>query len=205
MKEVEEKPLPMTTTASSKPIAVTLFVVVGALIAGLDLWSKNAAFKFLKVVETGSPPRVIDQERHSVIADFFELEANYNYGAFSGWFSSHTGLLTLLSAVAGVIILVVFITLLRKPEGPGLLFTLALSLVWAGTIGNLYDRYYLHAVRDWIKWFFVTGEGSTRREHVWPNFNIADSGICVGICLLILLEVRHSIREKRAAKPGVKA
>jgi len=197
----------MTSATSSKPLAVTLFVVVAALVTGLDLWSKDAIFKLLNVVETGSPPRVVGQERHEVIADFFELEANYNYGAFSGWFSSHTGLLTLLSVVAVVIILTVFIVLLRRPEGPGFLFTLALSLLWGGTVGNLYDRYYLHAVRDWIKWFFVTGEGPARREHVWPNFNIADSAICVGVGLLILLEVRNMIRERKTGKQtaGVKA
>jgi signal peptidase II len=195
----------MTTTASSKSIYVALFFGVAAIVAGLDLWSKDTVFEFLKVVEAGNPPRVVSQERYEVIADFFELEANYNRGAFAGMFGGHTGMLALLSAVAVVIIFTMFIVFWRKPEGPGFLFTLALSFLWGGTIGNLYDRYYLGAVRDWIKWFFVTGEGATRTEHVWPNFNVADSGICVGVSLLIILEVRRAIQEKRAGKATVKA
>jgi len=38
-------------------------------------------------------------------------------------------------------------------------------------------------------------------DHVWPNFNIADSGIVVGVSLILLHEIRLSRRE-RAARAG---
>ncbi|MBI4606632.1 MAG: signal peptidase II, partial [Planctomycetes bacterium] len=60
----------------------------------------------------------------------------------------------------------------------------------------------LAAVRDWIKWFYVSADG---REHVWPNFNIADSAICTGVGILILLEVLRAARERREAKAVARA
>ena len=62
-------------------------------------------------------------------------------------------------------------------------------------MGNLHDRAFLKGVRDWIKWYFVSGG----REHVWPNFNIADSAICTGVGLLILLELRNHFRARKEA------
>ena len=62
--------------------------------------------------------------------------------------------------------------------------TFSLGCVMAGVLGNLYDRLGLnhenvHAVRDWILW-----QANDRWR--WPNFNIADSFLVVGACLLFL-------------------
>jgi signal peptidase II len=138
-------------------------------------------------------PYIKSQNPIEVIPGFFELEANYNYGAFSGWFSRHTGALTIISGAAVLVIVAYLMYSLRKPTPPGCWFIVALALICGGTLGNLYDRYFLNAVRDWIKWFFVWNE----KEHVWPNFNIADSGICVGVSLIIFLEVLNGIKERK--------
>ena len=45
-------------------------------------------------------------------------------------------------------------------------------LVFAGAIGNIYDRIVLRFVVDFIDF------------HFWPVFNIADSAICIGACLI---------------------
>lgn len=175
---------------------LTLFLASALLVSGLDLWSKKAAFEALEVVSVETPggrPRVADQKVHVVIPQWFELEANYNYGAFSGWFSGQTGVLAVVSALAIVVICGVFAYHLRKAHAPEMLFALSLGLLLGGTVGNLYDRAALDGVRDWIKWFVVI-DG---REYVWPNFNIADSGICVGVGLLIVREIRIGVRERR--------
>ncbi|MBN1443640.1 MAG: signal peptidase II [Planctomycetes bacterium] len=173
--------------------AWSLFVGITAAIAAVDLWSKAAVFEWLQVkvelVPHNGPddlrPHVAHQKRIEVLPGLFELEANFNTGAFSGWFSRHTSVLTAISALAALIIVGVVFFTLRQPHPANLWFIAALGLVCGGTIGNFYDRLTMNAVRDWIKWFFVY-EG---KEHVWPNFNIADSGICVGVVLLLLTEL----------------
>ncbi len=179
--------------------AITVFLVAALLVSGLDLWSKKAVFDALGVVTAEMPdgrPRVVTQDVYVVIPEWFELEANYNYGAFSGWFSRHTGWLAVVSALAIAVISGIFVYHVRKARAPENAFALSLGLLLGGTIGNLYDRAMLAGVRDWIKWFVVI-DG---REHVWPNFNIADAGICVGVALLIIREIRIGVRERRARR-----
>lgn len=76
-------------------------------------------------------------------------------------------------------------------------FVVALGMLWGGTLGNFYDRYFIGGVRDFIKWFVVV-DG---KERVWPNFNIADSGICVGVGIIVVMEIARSLRGKTAGDP----
>ncbi len=55
--------------------------------------------------------------------------------------------------------------------------TLAFALILGGAVGNLYDRIRLHFVVDFL-------EVHIARYH-WPDFNIADSCIVIGACLLL--------------------
>ena len=55
---------------------------------------------------------------------------------------------------------------------------LALGLILGGTLGNLYDRIRFHHVVDFL---------AVRIYHYnWPDFNVADSCIVIGACLLLL-------------------
>ena len=188
----------MNDASRNTPFAVTLFVVLAGTIVGLDLWSKQAVFDLLEVElrEDTAVPSVRSQTPMVVIPGFFDLEYNYNYGAFSGWFSSHTGGLAILSAVASVVITGLFVFHVRRHPQTQWLYVTALSLLLGGTVGNLWDRALLNGVRDWIKWYVVI-DGQPR---VWPNFNIADSAICTGVGCLILLEILRWRAEARAAK-----
>lgn len=60
--------------------------------------------------------------------------------------------------------------------------TVALGLILGGAIGNLYDRIILHSVVDFLEVHIV--------HYHWPDFNIADSAIVVGACLLLLEALR---------------
>ena len=146
------------------------------------------------MVSRESPPAVISQKTIDVVDGYFELEATYNTGAFHGIGSGYTFQLAILSAVAVLIIVGILFFSLRQEKPPSIWFVVALGSICGGTVGNFYDRWVLEGVRDWIKWYFVASDGS---EKVWPNFNIADSGICVGVGLLILLEIGNVRRERR--------
>lgn len=55
--------------------------------------------------------------------------------------------------------------------------SVALALILGGAIGNLYDRIHLHSVVDFLEVHIV--------HYHWPDFNVADSCIVVGACLLL--------------------
>jgi signal peptidase II len=63
--------------------------------------------------------------------------------------------------------------------GRKLTFTsVALALILGGALGNLYDRIRFHHVVDFL---------AVRIYHYnWPDFNVADSCIVIGACLLLL-------------------
>jgi signal peptidase II len=55
----------------------------------------------------------------------------------------------------------------------------ALGLVLGGAVGNVYDGFAFGAVRD-----FVLVDLDIPVFDPFPVFNVADSGICVGVALL---------------------
>ena len=56
--------------------------------------------------------------------------------------------------------------------------SIALALILGGAIGNLYDRLHYKFVVDFLEVHIV-------RYH-WPDFNVADSCIVIGACLLMI-------------------
>jgi signal peptidase II len=54
----------------------------------------------------------------------------------------------------------------------------ALALVLGGAIGTLIDRARLGYVVDFVHVYW--------KQYQWPDFNLADSAISVGVCLLVL-------------------
>jgi signal peptidase II len=58
------------------------------------------------------------------------------------------------------------------------LTTVALALVFAGALGNIHDRIAYGSVVDFIEVHIFS--------YHWPDFNIADSSIVTGVCLLLL-------------------
>lgn len=98
---------------------------------------------------------------------------------FRGWF------FLVVSAVA-----LTLVTLFLRRVERGDWWTLsALSLILGGAIGNLIDRVRLGEVIDFIDLY-------VGRYH-WPVFNLADSGITIGMLILLghaLLEHRPRVR-----------
>ena len=58
------------------------------------------------------------------------------------------------------------------------------GLLCGGILGNLTDRILRHHVVDFIDLHFGT--------YVYPTFNVADSGICVGVLLYLGLNLRSA-------------
>lgn len=61
------------------------------------------------------------------------------------------------------------------------LYSLALALIAGGAAGNLIDRIRFGSVIDFLDFY--------QGNYHWPAFNVADSAICVGACLFLIVNI----------------
>jgi signal peptidase II len=78
------------------------------------------------------------------------------------------------SLLAALVVLVVMVRLGDRFS----VVTVALALVFAGALGNVHDRIVYGSVVDFIEVHIFS--------YHWPDFNVADSSIVIGACLLLL-------------------
>ena len=131
----------------------------------LDQITKFLALKFLN-------PNISVE----ILPQLFSLKLVSNSGAAFSMFREHTIVLTLFTSIASIIIIWWGIKL---PQGEKMM-QVSLGLIAGGALGNLFDRFFRGGlVVDFLDfhWF--------NRFH-WPTFNIADTGICIGVGLIIL-------------------
>lgn len=106
------------------------------------------------------------------IPHVLELTYFQNTGAAFSLFSDHTWLLTIVSAVVAAAIAVVLLKrVIKHPFG-----VLSLSLVLAGAVGNLIDRFFFGFVTDMFQTLFIR----------FAVFNVADiCVVCGGVAFVI--------------------
>jgi signal peptidase II len=172
------------TTAKSQRhfmIGRCLYFSVSLLVLVLDRFTKALVEKHLFLHES----RVI-------ISGFLELTHTRNTGVAFGFFANSESAWTpyLLTFTSGVALIAILGFSLRHPVQNWEL-QLGLMLVLGGAAGNLYDRILYGYVTDFIDAFY----GS----YHWPTFNVADSSITVGICLLLLVILVQKSPVDRAA------
>ena len=115
-----------------------------------------------------------------IIPNFFRLDHVLNTGAAFSIFADSLSPLAVRYALIGfsIFAILVVVIMIWRAGRAITLSTVALALILGGAIGNLYDRVvYLHVV-DFLEFHIKT--------HFWPSFNVADSAIVVGACLLFL-------------------
>ena len=129
---------------------------------------------------------IVEGDEHIIIPGFFNLAHRVNTGA--AW-SMFTGNNALLAAVAITALVVLFLTR-RHFNADRLLGQFAFGLIFGGIIGNLTDRLLpgRHAVVDFLH-FYMQRRGSYDVLD-FPAFNVADSAICTGVALIMLINWR---------------
>ena len=137
----------------------------------LDLWSKAAMEDMLGM--DPDPQQRMAAQRIEVIPGFMAWEGTYNPGVTFGLAPNKTTLILTLTGLASLGLLA---WLIGTRSGSRLLH-IGLGLILAGALGNLYDRFHWSKVRDFILWYV----GDFR----WPNFNLADAFIVVGVGLVM--------------------
>jgi len=108
----------------------------------------------------------------------FDLQLVYNTGAAFGMLDDAGGWQNafFIAVAAGISLFIVH--QLRRLTRAELQIAVSYALILGGALGNVIDRLRQGYVVDFIHWFY--------RDYHWPNFNIADSAICIGAALLIL-------------------
>ena len=119
-----------------------------------------------------------------------ELSIVHNYGAAWGSFS---GMVDILIVVTAALCILIAYYAFRVSKDASLLEMIGLSLVFAGGVGNLFDRLTRGYVLDFIEPLFID----------FPTFNIADIGITCGIiCVIIAFALRFFREEKPMQDKG---
>lgn len=154
-----------STTRDARP---TLFLLA-ALVIAADQASKHW---IVHHIPSGTE-RVL-------IPRYFALSHVLNSGAAFSAFADSASPETVRKILIGFSIFaaVVVAGLLWRTGRALALSSVALALILGGAIGNLYDRIRFHYVIDFLEVHIV--------HYHWPDFNIADSCIVIGACLLIL-------------------
>ncbi len=123
------------------------------------------------------------------VTSFFNIVRVHNAGAAFSFLAGASGWQRWFFVGLGLVA-TVFIVWMLKQHGGQRLFSLALSLVLGGALGNVIDRLlhghvidFLQFHWNWLAPLFAGG--------YFPSFNIADSAITVGATLLIVDELRR--------------
>ncbi len=115
-----------------------------------------------------------------IIEKFLTIDLTYNTGIAFGLLSDKTN----ITFVISLVVLIWLIAQFTKVDNNSLEFY-SLILILGGAIGNLGERGYNiftsndGKVTDFIELLFI------------PSFNFADSYITIGICLLIISEMKN--------------
>lgn len=112
-----------------------------------------------------------------------QLLLTYNHGvAFSLFYNIGLNKPWILMVMTGLLCTVLLI-MFYKTHDSERQKQLALMLILGGALSNLFDRAYYGAVIDFIDVYVG--------KYHWPVFNLADSAICLGALLLLLLKERN--------------
>jgi signal peptidase II len=115
-----------------------------------------------------------------VIENFLTIDLTYNTGIAFGLLSDKTN----ITFVISLVVLLWLIAQFNKVQNNSMEFY-SLILILGGAIGNLGERAYNiitsnnGKVTDFIELLFI------------PSFNFADSFITIGICMLIISELKN--------------
>ncbi|MBP7401408.1 MAG: signal peptidase II [Clostridia bacterium] len=119
-------------------------------------------------------------ERIPVIKGFFYLVNRTNTGGAWSLFAGFDWSILVLSILSGVACLVIAVLMVRWKSTP---MRVCLSVILAGSAGNLIDRAVYSGVTDFLSFRFFGYE--------FPTFNFADMLLVCGTIVMILLLLIH--------------
>ena len=129
---------------------------------------------------------VISQSEKNLLNDlyqskFLNISLIWNEGIAFGLLSfEKTHFYNILTFLILIVVILIFFLILRSKG----LKKYSLLMIFAGALGNLYDRFFFRAVPDFID--FHIG------NFHWFIFNVSDIFITLGVSFMIILEIIDS-------------
>ena len=112
------------------------------------------------------------------ITSFLNLYLIWNKGIAFGLLSFDKNIVyNFITFFIAFVTLIIFIIAIKSSDFKGYLF----MVIFSGSIGNLFDRFYFSAVPDFIDFHI--------NDFHWFIFNVADIFISLGVICLIFVEI----------------
>lgn len=160
-----------------KKNSALLWLILSIILIVLDQWTKHIAIQNLQM-----------RESVTFIDGFWDWTLAHNTGAAFSFLADSGEWAHWFFVVMKIAVSAVLVVLLSRMPSRQWRDALPYSLIIAGALGNLIDRFRFGYVIDFIEWYY--------RDYHWPVFNIADSCIVAGAIVLILF----SFGKKEEAK-----
>jgi signal peptidase II len=169
----------------SYPVRLPWLLLVSAAIFSADRWTKTWVAAHIAI---GNAIPVLP----GVLRITHWLNEGAAFSLFADSASPHAVRIALIifTSVAALAVLIAMVRLGNHIT----LTTIALSLILGGALGNAHDRVAYGSVIDFIEVHIFS--------YHWPDFNVADSAIVTGACLLLLdslLPKRQPISQSEAS------
>ncbi|MFI5272063.1 MAG: signal peptidase II [Ktedonobacterales bacterium] len=162
-----------------------LMVMTAIVLVVLDQLTKRWIVSYFSVVRPPIP----------LLGHILDLEYVQNTGVAFSLLAGQTVLFVFIALAIAVIGTLYW----RSRDSASLPLKLTFGLILGGAVGNLLDRFTRGYVVDFVH-FHIDGVFN------FAVFNVADSGITVGVCLLaVLLWLGGTGREKRTVPVATKA
>jgi len=161
------------------PRRLPWLLLISALIVAGDRWTKNWVARHIRI---GAAIPVIPH----VLRITHWTNEGAAFSLFADSASPHTvrWALIVFTLIAAIAVLIALVRLGNRIT----LATLALAFILGGAIGNVHDRIAYGSVVDFIEVHIFT--------YHWPDFNVADSAVVTGACLLFLDSLLPRGRER---------
>ncbi len=160
-----------------------LVLLVAGIVIALDQWTKELVRRSIPDYTSVIPI--------PALGEYFIFEHVHNYGAAFG-ILQNMGNLFIIVAIVVVVGILAYVRYLPTEDWP---VRLLLGLMLGGAVGNVIDRITQGYVTDFIK-MGIPG------VYYWPNYNIADSAIVIGVIglgLYVVIDANIADRRRRKA------
>jgi signal peptidase II len=145
-------------------------ILVASVSTGVIVLDQFTKWWIRQTVRPGQSISVLD-------SCFNIVHARNPGGAFSFLAGASDGFRSVFFLAASVVAIGVLVHILRTTPSGKRLLIFALAGLLGGALGNLVDRVRFGHVTDFLDVYW--------KDYHWPAFNVADSFITVGLCILV--------------------